>query len=122
MGKGGAASVAATLQCSYGRIKLALVVRICGGVPIRTDGEEILLGDVIISTGIVQDVFCRQLRDGFIGKHTLEDYLRQTQHRNPGFPVEVEWIQGSQTLKEATTLLVSFKPRSWLFLWPCVSI
>lgn len=99
MGKGGAASVAATLQCSFRRIKLALVVRICGEVPIRTDGEEILLGDVIISTGIVQYDFGRQLQDRFIRKDTLEDYLRQTQHRNPGFPVEVGWVQGSQTLK-----------------------
>jgi nucleoside phosphorylase len=77
MGKGSAASIAATLQCSFRRIKLALIVRICGGVPIRTDGEEILLGDVIISTEIVQDVFGRQLQDRFIRKHTLEDYLRQ---------------------------------------------
>jgi len=73
MGKGSAASVAARLQCSFRKIKLALVVGICGGVPIGTDGEEILLGDVIISTGIVQYDFGRQLPDRFIRKDTLED-------------------------------------------------
>ena len=73
MGKGSAASVAARLQCSFRRIKLALVVGICGGVPIGTDGEEILPGDVIISTGIVQYDFGRQLPDRFTRKDNLGD-------------------------------------------------
>jgi len=53
IGKGSAASVASSFRSSFGRIKLALVVGICGGVPILVDGEENLLGDVIISTGII---------------------------------------------------------------------
>jgi len=44
--KGSAASVAA-------RVKLALIVGICGGVLLRRDGEEMLLGDDVISTRIV---------------------------------------------------------------------
>jgi nucleoside phosphorylase len=73
MGKGNAASVAARLRCSFRRIKLALVVGICGGVPIRADSEEIFLGDVIISTGIVHYDFGRRLPDRFVKKDTLED-------------------------------------------------
>jgi nucleoside phosphorylase len=75
MGKGSAASVSSSFRCSFGRIKLALVVGICGGVPILADGEEILLGDVIISTGIIQYDFGRQLPDRFVRKDTLGDNL-----------------------------------------------
>jgi hypothetical protein len=34
-------------------IRLALVVRVSGGVPCRTDDEDILLGDTIISDGLI---------------------------------------------------------------------
>ena len=54
MGKGHSASVTASLRSSFEEIRLGLVVGICGGVPSAPDdGKEILLGDVIISTGIV---------------------------------------------------------------------
>ncbi|CZR68592.1 uncharacterized protein PAC_18491 [Phialocephala subalpina] len=75
MGKGSAASVASSFRSSFERIKLALVVGICGGVPSLVNGEEILLGDVIISTGIIQYDFGRQLPDRFVRKDTLEDNL-----------------------------------------------
>ncbi|KAI0107486.1 purine and uridine phosphorylase [Nemania sp. FL0031] len=55
MGKIAAATTAVFLYTSYENIKLAMVVGICGGVP---SGEppngEILLGDVVISDGIIQ--------------------------------------------------------------------
>lgn len=75
IGKGNAASVASSFRSSFGRIKLALIVGVCGGVPIGNDDEEILLGDVIISTGIIQYDFGRQLPDRFIRKDTLNDSL-----------------------------------------------
>jgi nucleoside phosphorylase len=59
IGKGSAASVAARLKYSFQRIKLAFVIGMCGGVPIGTDGEEIILGDIIISTGIIPYNFGR---------------------------------------------------------------
>jgi hypothetical protein len=40
MGKGSAASVASSFRSSFEGIKLALVVRICGGVPNGSDDEE----------------------------------------------------------------------------------
>src|ERR1700722_3134837 len=49
IGKGSAAGVASSFRYSFRGIKLSLVVGICGGVPYGTDGEEILLGDVIVS-------------------------------------------------------------------------
>jgi nucleoside phosphorylase len=64
MGKGSAAVVAANLHSSFESIKLALVVGICGGVPTRrTTKEEIVLGDVIISEGIVAHDRGKQLHD-----------------------------------------------------------
>jgi Phosphorylase superfamily len=75
MGKASAASVASKLQTSFEGIKLALVVGICGGVPTRTDNEDILLGDVIISEGLIEYNFGRQLPNKFIRKNILQDTL-----------------------------------------------
>jgi nucleoside phosphorylase len=76
MGKSHAASVASSFRSSFEGIKLALVVGIYGGVPNGTDDEkEILLGDVIISDGLIQYDFGRQLPNTFIRKDTLQDSL-----------------------------------------------
>jgi nucleoside phosphorylase len=75
IGKVTAASVAANCRSSFGGIKLALVVGVCGGVPSNEDREEILLGDVIISDGIIQYDRGRQYPDKFVRKDTLMDNL-----------------------------------------------
>ncbi|KAL4781057.1 hypothetical protein BJX76DRAFT_350476 [Aspergillus varians] len=49
IGKGSAASIAASLRFSYAGIKLALVVGICGGVPSPPTHSDIFLGDIVIS-------------------------------------------------------------------------
>src|SRR5215469_8938537 len=54
IGKGSAAGAAATLQTSYTRIRLALVVGICGGVPSPSSNTEIRLGDIIISDSVIE--------------------------------------------------------------------
>lgn len=76
MGKSHAASVAASCRSSFRNIKLGLLVGICGGIPGGTNGhEEILLGDVIVSTGIVQYDFGRQLSHQVVRKNTVHDQL-----------------------------------------------
>lgn len=75
MGKANAASVAASLRSSFPNIKLAMVVGICGGVPVSTFNEDIYLGDLIISTALVQYDFGRQYTALFERKDTLEDNL-----------------------------------------------
>jgi nucleoside phosphorylase len=76
MGKARAAAVAASFRSSFPRIKLCLLVGICGGVPNGTDNEkEIVLGDVIISTGLVQYDFGRRFDHKFIQKDNLESHL-----------------------------------------------
>jgi nucleoside phosphorylase len=75
MGKCHSASAVASFRSSFGGIKLGLVVGICGGVPLSAENEEILLGDVIISTGLVQYDFRRQFSNQVVRKDTLQDNL-----------------------------------------------
>jgi nucleoside phosphorylase len=103
MGKGSAASVAARLQCSFRRIKLTLVVGICGGVPIGTDDEEILLGDVIISTGIVQYDFGRRLPDRFMRKDTRDDIPGRPNTEIRAFLSKLSGFRGRKRLGDNTS-------------------
>lgn len=75
MGKVSAASVASRLSISFERIKLALVVGICGGVPFTSEQTQIILGDVIISHSIVEYDFGRQYPNGFRKKSDVRDTL-----------------------------------------------
>jgi nucleoside phosphorylase len=73
MGKCNAGNAAAGFRSSFRGIKLALVVGICGGAPYTPKREEILLGDVIISTGIIQYDLGRRYPNKFLIKHGLYD-------------------------------------------------
>ncbi|KAF5597743.1 pfs domain protein [Fusarium subglutinans] len=48
------ATVATCCRSTFPRVSLTLVVGICGGVPFSEDGTELLLGDVVISDGLVR--------------------------------------------------------------------
>ncbi|EXA35091.1 hypothetical protein FOVG_13859 [Fusarium oxysporum f. sp. pisi HDV247] len=71
MGKVHAATVASNCGKSFPSIKLALVVGICGVVPFGPTKDEIILGDVVISNGVIQYDFGRQLPERFARKDTL---------------------------------------------------
>ncbi|EXL60706.1 hypothetical protein FOCG_03527 [Fusarium oxysporum f. sp. radicis-lycopersici 26381] len=73
MGKVNAATVASNCGKSFRGIKLALIVGVCGVVPFKPNEDEIVLGDVIISDGIIQYDFGQQLPDRFVRKDTLLD-------------------------------------------------
>ena len=78
MGGSNAATVAAGLRSSYRGIEVAIIVGICGVIPIHhLTKEEILLGDCIISTAVVQYDFGRQYPNQFIRKNAIEDSLGQ---------------------------------------------
>ncbi|KAJ5918364.1 hypothetical protein N7454_010739 [Penicillium verhagenii] len=70
IGKGHAASVAASCRSSFQGIRLTLIVGICGGVPGKTD-NGIFLGDVIISDEIVMYDFGRRFPGGFRRKEGI---------------------------------------------------
>ncbi|KAL4969607.1 nucleoside phosphorylase domain-containing protein [Aspergillus stella-maris] len=76
MGKVAAATAAACLRATFSAIELTLVVGVCGGVPLKRQEEEILLGDVVISEGLVQYDFGRQYPDNkFLRKDSSRDNL-----------------------------------------------
>ncbi|KAL2142256.1 hypothetical protein VTI28DRAFT_1393 [Corynascus sepedonium] len=58
MGKASAVAVAANCRSSFPNIRLALIVGVCGVIPFRSGGSgetaETVLGDVIVSDGVVQ--------------------------------------------------------------------
>ena len=73
MGLVRASSASRSLKMSFGSIKLALLVGICGAVPYSKDGSEIVLGDVIIGETIVELDYGRQYPGSFKRKDTLLD-------------------------------------------------
>ncbi|KAG5823921.1 hypothetical protein H9Q74_005991 [Fusarium xylarioides] len=74
MGKVSAGNIAAFCRMSFPNIKLALLVGICGGAPYdHKSKSQIFLGDVVISTGIVQYDFGRRFPDKFEIKDSLND-------------------------------------------------
>lgn len=75
MGKTTAAIVASNCRISFPNIKLALLVGVSGVIPFHLDGEEIILGDVIISDGVIQYDLGWHLPAGHIRKDTLLDSL-----------------------------------------------
>ncbi|RAO74243.1 uncharacterized protein BHQ10_010255 [Talaromyces amestolkiae] len=80
MGKGSAAMVSSDLRFSYTRIELALVVGICGGVPKIPNGQNIFLGDIIISDSVIEYDLGKQYPDGFRRKSDLKDTLGRPSH------------------------------------------
>ncbi|PYH77441.1 hypothetical protein BO82DRAFT_406191 [Aspergillus uvarum CBS 121591] len=90
-GKAAASSVASHIKLSYPGIEFALLVGICGGVPRRGDvgptqpREDIFLGDVIISHGIIQYDLGKRLDHRSIRKNTLECNLSRSSPRIRSF-------------------------------------
>lgn len=59
---------------SFPGVKLCLVVGICGAVP-SIKGNEVLLGDVVLSSSVVQYDFGRQFENAFRRKGQVEDTM-----------------------------------------------
>jgi nucleoside phosphorylase len=104
IGKGASASVAASLRSTFSGIKLGLVVGICGGVPPMEDDkrEEMLLGDVVISTAIIQFDFGRQYADDFQQKNTIEDNLGRPIPEIRSFLTKIQSMRGKGILQDKT--------------------
>ncbi|CAG8930839.1 unnamed protein product [Penicillium salamii] len=67
------AGAAASLGMSFVCIQLALLVGICGAVPYGPSGQEIILGDVIVSEVLVRLDFGRQYPTEYKRKDTILD-------------------------------------------------
>ncbi|KAJ4259715.1 hypothetical protein NW762_007646 [Fusarium torreyae] len=103
MGKVNASTVASNCRISFPKIRLALVVGVCGVVPFGPNSEEILLGDVIISNGIFQYDFGRRLPDRFASKDTPQDLPGRPSFEIRGLLRKLETIQGRQELINKTS-------------------
>ncbi|KAK3998315.1 phosphorylase superfamily protein [Cladorrhinum sp. PSN332] len=66
-----AASTTANVLVSYNGIRLALLVGICGGVPEGGPKGQMLLGDVVVSSSIVQYGSGKQYPQGFASKRDM---------------------------------------------------
>jgi nucleoside phosphorylase len=106
MGKGIAATAATHCHTSFTRIKLCLVVGICGGVPTNAEAETedaaIVLGDVVISKGLVQYDLGREYTDGFQRRDTLIDNLPQPNSRLQGLLRKLEGKLLRRKLEKST--------------------
>ncbi|KAL7921156.1 hypothetical protein ACQKWADRAFT_327938 [Trichoderma austrokoningii] len=101
MGKINSANAAAGVRMSFPKIKLGIVVGICGGVPGGRDGEkEVLLGDVIVSTALIQYDFGRQYDNKAVRRDTLQDNFSRPNAQIRSFLQKQSGIKGRQTLRD----------------------
>ncbi|KAL2138811.1 hypothetical protein VTI28DRAFT_6194 [Corynascus sepedonium] len=101
IGKSNAAAVAANCRASFPNIKLAVVVGICGVVPFGPNGDEILLGDVIISDGVVQYDLGRRLPGRFARKDTLLDALGRPNAEVRALLAKLKGLRGRKMLRDS---------------------
>lgn len=102
MGKASAAAVAAHCRASFPNIRLALIVGVCGVVPFRSDSSDIaetVLGDVIISDGVVQYDFGRRLPEQFVAKDTLLDALGRPNTEIRALLTKLRGLRGRKMLQ-----------------------
>ncbi|MCJ1308778.1 hypothetical protein MMC25_002433 [Agyrium rufum] len=94
----GAASV--NLRSSFPGIELALVVGMCGAVPTHPEtGTEILLGDCIISTAVIEYDFGRHYHaEGSRRKHDVENCLGRAGPEIRSFLSKISTFRGRSRL------------------------
>ncbi|KAF3916656.1 hypothetical protein ABW20_dc0104834 [Dactylellina cionopaga] len=102
MGKVSSATVAAQLRMSFTNIRVAFLVGICGAAPKSTADKDIFLGDIIVSTAVVQTDFGRQHPDVFIRKDTLEDNLGRADREIRSFLQKLEGKRITRRLEDKT--------------------
>jgi nucleoside phosphorylase len=100
MGKANAAAVAANIRSSFPNIGLVLVVGACGCSPFTPDGDEIILGDVIISTGVVQYDLGRRFPEQFVRKDTLSESLGRPNAEIRSFLAKLRCFRGRKLLQD----------------------
>jgi nucleoside phosphorylase len=100
----GKVAAAACLCASFQGIQLALVVGICGAAPFgRQQSEDIILGDVVISEGLLQYDLGRQfLSNRFVRKDTPRDNLPRPGPRIRAALDKLQTEQGRSWLQNIT--------------------
>lgn len=102
-GKATAAGTAASLRSSYPCIELLLLTGICEGVP-DANGEELLLGDVVISETVIQYDLSSPLNHALKRRNTLEDRQGRANNNIRSFIANFKTEMGLSRLVEKATL------------------
>lgn len=102
MGKVDAASVSASLRMSFPGIRLCLLVGICGGVPTGSGRDEIMLGDVLISSAVVQFDFGSRYSDQFVPKDTIDESFGRPSQELRSFLHQISGKRGMKRLTQKT--------------------
>ncbi|KAL7788140.1 hypothetical protein V8C43DRAFT_288371 [Trichoderma afarasin] len=111
-GKANAAGAAASLRSSYPCIELLLLTGICEGVP-DANGEQLLLGDVVVSETVIEYDLGTQHVAGFKEKDTLEDRHGRANKNIRNFIANVKTEIGYQRIEDkAATFLEQIQSRS----------
>lgn len=113
VGKVEAASAAALIRVSYPKIVLGIVVGICGAVS-RSGDDEIVLGDVIISNGVIQYDLGRQFGGRFVRKAEVLDALGRPGREIRALLKKLQTIRELEYLQKKTVAylaLIQQKPR-----------
>lgn len=98
-GEVNASASAAHCRNSYPNIKLAIFAGICGAVPFGPGNDEIVLGDVVLSTGIVRGYGGRQLPKTLLTKDGLLDSTKQTHGETHALLEKLKGIRGRNKLQ-----------------------
>ena len=72
---------------------------VCGVVPFTAGKDEIILGDVIVSTGVIQYDLGWQFPEQFVRKDTLSDSLGRPPARDPCTSGKLEELPGRKGLQ-----------------------
>ncbi|KAL9598143.1 MAG: hypothetical protein Q9219_004699 [cf. Caloplaca sp. 3 TL-2023] len=107
MGNISSANAASSLRSSFTGIKLALVVGICGGSPYDLNGQDILLGDVVISKAIVQSDMGQQFSEGLVVTNLLEDSLGRPNSEIRAFLNKLSSLRATTQIGEGTRQYLS---------------
>ncbi|KAK4059628.1 hypothetical protein Trihar35433_10675 [Trichoderma harzianum] len=98
-GKANASGAAASLRSSYPCIDLLILTGICEGVP-DANGEELLLGDVVVSETVIQFDLGTQHVAGFEVKDTLEDRHGRANKNIRNFIANIKTEMGYQRIEQ----------------------
>ncbi|KAG4281603.1 hypothetical protein FPRO06_10507 [Fusarium proliferatum] len=107
-----AGHIASFCRMSFPNISLALIVGICGGAPLYED-TPIFLGDVIISTGVVQYDFGRRFPDRFEMKDTLGESLGRPNLEIRSLLAKLTTARQREKLRRATRDLIALVPNAY---------
>lgn len=104
-GKATTASATASLRSSYNRIELLLLAGICEGVP-DANGEELLLGDVVISETVIEYNLGTQFAVAYREKNTLEELHWRADEAIRNFTAKIKTGREYKLLEDKVALFL----------------